>query len=176
MPKRDIKFLLNDVKKASVQAAREACVDIMNALSKRGPGWTGKYSSAWYALPPGQVPKGPRSKGQVYKYDLRHVPVQRFKKGGQYTIKNGMAYADQAQDLAPFDPKKPLTKRPIKPIDDEGKRPEGGRRGELGPGEGNLRTAPLDWYLDYINGGGLKKDLDLGARRGFGKFIPKGFG
>ena len=176
MAKRDIKFMLNDIKEASVQAAREACVDIMNSLSERGPAWTGKYSSAWYALPPQKQPGGPRSKGTVYKYDLRHIPVQRFKKGGSYRITNGMSYADQAQDLAPFDPKEPIKKRPVKPIEDEGKRPEKGRRGDLGSGKGNVRTAPLDWYKDYINGGQLNKDLGAGAKRGIGKFKPRGFG
>lgn len=176
MAKRDIKFLVNDIKEASVQAAREACVDIMNSLAERGPAWTGKYSSAWYAVPPQGVAGGPRSKNRVYKYDLRHVPVKRFKEGGTYRIRNGMSYADQAQDLAPFDPKDPIKNRPVKPIEEEGKRPQGGRRGDLGPGKGNVRTAPLDWYKDYVNGGQLQKDLKTGAKRGFGKFKPRGFG
>ena len=85
MAKRDIKFLVNDIKEASVQAAREACVDIMNSLAERGPAWTGKYSSAWYALPSGSSPGGPRSKNRVYNYDLRHVPKQRFKDCLLYT-------------------------------------------------------------------------------------------
>ena len=34
----------------------------------------------------------------------------------------------------------------------------------------------FDWYLTYINGGALKRDLAEGAKRGFGTFKPKGFG
>ena len=176
MAKRDIKFLLNDIQEASVEAARDACVDIMNSLAKKGPAWTGRYSSAWYALAPGQTAGKARSKGSIYKYDLRNVPKTRFKSEGQFTIVNGMTYADQAQDLSPFDPKDPIKQRPIKPIQKEGVRPEDGKRGELNEGKGNVRTAPLDWYLDYINGGALTNDLKTGAKRGFGRFKPKGFG
>lgn len=176
MAKRDIKFLVNDIKKATVAAARDACVEIMNSLAEKGPAWTGRYSSAWYALAPGQAPGEDRSTGKVYKYDLRNVPQSRFRENGQFTIVNGMSYASQAQDLTPFDPKRPLVDRPIKPIEGKGKRPEGGKRGELQPGRGNVRTAPLDWYLNYVNGGGLKVDLKTGAKRGFGKFTPRGFG
>ena len=175
MAKKFIKFMLNDIRKASVDAAREACVDIMNSLAEEGPAWTGAYSSAWYALPPGDSPGGARSTGRIYKYDLRNVPKQRFKKVGTYSITNGMDYAGQAQDLEPFDPEGYPESSPIKPAK-PGIRPIGGRRGELRPGKGNLSTAPLDWYLTYVNGGALRKDLANGASRGFGKFKGKGFG
>lgn len=175
MARKFIKFMLNDIRKASVDAAREACVDIMNSLAEQGPAWTGAYSSAWYALPPGDSPGGARSTGRIYKYDLRNVPKQRFKNVGSYTITNGMDYAGQAQDLEPFDPEGFPDSSPIKPTK-SGRRPEGGMRGELRAGKGNLRTAPLDWYLTYVNGGLLQKDLSKGAKRGFGKFRGKGFG
>ena len=169
MAKRSIKFLVSDVKAATVEAARNASVDIMNSLAQEGPAWTGRYSSAWYALAEGDSPGTNRSSGRIYKYNLRNVPKGRFKEGQMYTIVNGMSYADQAQDLAPFDPSDPIKQRPIKPVE-FGKRPEGGRRGDLNPGKGNRRTAPLDWYLTYINGGALKRDLAEGAKRGFGTF------
>lgn len=175
MARKFIKFMLNDIRKASVDAAREACVDIMNSLAKQGPAWTGAYSSAWYALPPGASAGGARSTGRIYNYDLRNVPKQRFKKVGRYTIANGMDYAGQAQDLEPFNPDDFPDSSPIKSAE-PGIRPTGGRRGELGPGKGNLSTAPLDWYLTYVNGGQLNKDLSEGASRGFGKFKGKGFG
>jgi len=178
MAKRDIKFLVNDVRQAAVEAARNASVEIMNSLAERGPIWTGKYSSAWYAVPSGQSPGGPRGEGRQYKYDLRNVPATRFKAGTLYKIVNGMPYADQAQDLVPFDPvEERLTRGTIKPERlERGTRPEGGRRGELvDGGEDNRRTAPLDWYLTYINGGSLARDLADGAKRGFGTYKPQGF-
>ena len=177
MARKFIKFMLNDIREASVNAAREACVDIMNSLAEQGPIWTGAYSSAWYALAPGDSPGGARSTGRKYKYDLRNVPKQRFKKVGGYTITNGVDYAGQAQDLEPFDPDGYPESEPIKPERvKRGIRPVGGKRGELGPGSNNRSTAPLDWYLTYVNGGSLKKDLSNGASRGFGKFKGKGFG
>jgi hypothetical protein len=179
MAKRDIKFLVNDIKAATVEAARNAAVDIMNNLAESGPVWTGRFSSAWYAVEDGGTPGGSRSEGKIYKYDLRNVPVTRFKSGTLYRIVNGMPYAAQAQDLVEFDPPNEKLRRGTIAPDrlDYGTRPEGGRRGELqGGGSRNRSTAPLDWYSTYINGGGLKKDLGIGARRGFGTYKPKGFG
>lgn len=179
MAKRDIKFMVNDIQQAAVEAARTASVNIMNSLAERGPLWTGKYSSAWYAVPSGQAPGGHRSEGRQYKYDLRNVPATRFKAGTLFRIVNGMPYADQAQDLVPFDPPEQRLRRGA--LDPErierGERPEGGKRGELLTGDmSNRRTAPLDWYVTYVNGGSLAKDLADGAKRGFGTYKPRGFG
>jgi len=178
MAKRSIKFLVNDIKAATVEAARNASVDIMNSLANRGPAWTGRYSSAWYALAEGNSPGTNRSNGKIYKYNLRNVPKGRFREGQMYTIVNGMPYADQAQDLTPFERPGVKIAEPspnLKKIE-YGERAEGSRRGDLSPGEGNRSTAPLDWYLTYINGGALQKDLGDGVKRGFGTFKPKGFG
>ena len=176
---RDIKFLVNDIKEATVQAAREASVTIMNSLAQAGPVWTGKFSSAWYAVPDGDTPGGARSEGKIYKYDLRNVPKSRFKAGTLYRIVNGMDYADQAMDMVPFDPPEEEIKKGT--IDPErlrrGLRPTDGRRGELLPGsKGNRSTAPLDWFPTYTGGGQLKRDLGTGARKGFGEYKPRGFG
>jgi len=179
MAKKDIKFLVNDIKEATVAAAQDAAVEIMNSLSERGPIWTGKFSSAWYALPSGTQPGGHRSEGRQYIYDRRNVPKTRFTAGTLYRIVNGMSYADQAQDLVEYEyPEEKLLKGTIKPDRLEyGVRPEGGLRGELQDGpKRNRSTAPLDWYVTYINGGALKKDLGEGAKKGFGTFKPKGFG
>jgi len=178
MAKRDIKFLINDIQEATVYAAQEAAVNIMNSLAQAGPVWTGKFSSAWYAVPKGGSPSGPRSEGKVYKYDRRNVPATKFKSGTLYRIVNGMDYAAQAQDMDPFDPRKELTTGTIRPDKlRRGHRPTNGRRGELLDGsESNRATAPLDWYVTYINGGALHKDLGSGLKRGFGTFKPKGFG
>jgi hypothetical protein len=178
MAKRDIKFLINDIKEATITAAREAAVDIMNSLATQGPVWTGKFSSAWYAVPSGGSAGGARKSdlSEVYRYDKRNVPTTRFKAGNLYKVVNGMSYAAEAMDLVPFK----ATGRvpaPIKPEKiDTGNRPAGGRRGDLSAkGSSNRATAPLDWYLTYVNGGGLNRDLKTGASRGFGTFKPRGF-
>jgi hypothetical protein len=179
MASRDIKFLVNDIKEATVKAARNAAVDIMNSLAENGPVWTGRFSSAWYAVEDGATPGGARSEGKIYKYDLRNIPVTRFKAGTLYRIVNGMSYAAQAQDLVEFDPPDEKVRRGTIAPDrlEYGTRPEGGRRGQLlDGGSRNRSTAPLDWYVTYINGGELKRDLGVGARRGFGTYKPKGFG
>ena len=179
MAKRDISFLVNDIKAATVEAARNAAVDIMNSLAESGPVWTGRFSSAWYAVATGDAPGGARGEGKIYKYDLRNIPATRFKAGTLYRIVNGMSYAAQAQDLVEFDPPEEKVRRgTIAPGRlDYGTRPEGGRRGELtGGGSKHRSTAPLDWFVTYINGGALKQDLGTGARRGFGTYKPKGFG
>ena len=79
---RDISFLVKDIKDATVRAAREACVEIMNGLAEEGPAHTGRFSSAWYALPSGATPGGARAEGQIYKYSLRNVPKTRFASTG----------------------------------------------------------------------------------------------
>jgi hypothetical protein len=65
MAKRDISFLVNDIKAATIEAARNAAVDIMNNLAEQGPVWTGRFSSAWYAVPDGASPGGARSEGKI---------------------------------------------------------------------------------------------------------------
>jgi len=97
---RDFKDLINDVKEIVTQSARQASVEIMNGLAEAGPGYSGQFSSAWYAVEPGQEPGGPRSAGgSIYKYDLRNVPKARFRSGTYYEIVNGASYAAQALDL-----------------------------------------------------------------------------
>jgi len=180
---RDISFIVNDIKNATVQAAREASVQVLNSLAKAGPVWTGKFSSAWYVVPDGGTPGGHRSEGKIYTYDLRNVPKTRFKAGTLYQIVNGMEYAGQAMDMVPFDAsgklerKGPIDPERIKTKGGHGVRPEGGRRGEVldGP-KRNRSTAPLDWFPNYVGGGQLKKDLGVGARKGFGTYKPEGFG
>ena len=69
MAKEFDKFFKKDLKKAFTKASRRVCVEIMNDLAQKGPAYSGEFSSAWYAVPPGTEPGGPRSTGKVYKYD-----------------------------------------------------------------------------------------------------------
>ena len=97
---KDISKLFDDLKELVTDAARTASVEIMNGLVEAGPGFSGQFSSAWYAVEPGKNPGGARSAGNfIYKYDLRNVPKARFRAGTYYEIVNGIDYAPQALDL-----------------------------------------------------------------------------
>jgi len=178
---RDFKDLVNDVKDLVTQSARQASVEIMNGLVEAGPGFSGEFSSAWYAVEPGTPPGPPRtSGGRIYKYDLRNVPASRFKSGTYYEIVNGADYAPQALDLE--EGRFIRIGKPIKQPVAEGDR-YGDIRGQVSPGQGeSISTAPLDWYVTYASGGAMQKDLGNGVRIGFrqgpsGGNVPgRGFG
>lgn len=163
---KDISKLFDDLKELVTDAARTASVEIMNGLVEAGPGFSGQFSSAWYAVEPGKNPGGARSAGNfIYKYDLRNVPKARFRAGTYYEIVNGIDYAPQALDLE--EGRFTRIGDPIKDPVAEGKR-YGTTRGEVSNGEGeSVSTAPLDWYVTYTNGGGMQRDLANGVRIGF---------
>lgn len=177
---RDIKFLVKDLKAQTVKAAQTACVEIMNGLVKAGPGYSGEFSSAWYALPKGASPGGPRSRSGLYKYDLRNVPATRFQTAGTlYSIVNGAPHADVAMDLTPYVYEE-FSGEAIK-TQTPGFRLRNATRGDLSGTSGpNTQTAPADWWPTYGVGGALSKDLAKGFRTGlkaplsFGK--AQGFG
>lgn len=170
---RSIKFLVKDIEAATVEAAQEACVSIMNGLAEAGPGYSGEFSSAWYAIPRGRSPGGPRSSGRIYRYDRRNVPKTRFTAGTLYQIVNGADHAAEAMDLVEgrFERQE---EDPIKKPVNIGSR-YGKRRGQVSSGEGlAISTAPLDWWTNYNLAGNLSKDLARGVRQGFGR--ARGFG
>ena len=47
---RNVKFLVDDIKKAVATGGQSASVLIMNSLSQRGPHWKGRFSSAWSSV------------------------------------------------------------------------------------------------------------------------------
>jgi hypothetical protein len=164
---RNIKFLVKDIEDATRRAAQSAAVEIMNGLAKAGPAYTGRFSSAWYALPRGLPAGGPRGSGRIYTYTRRNVPLARFQAGTWYEIKNGSDYAAEAMDLVPYVPEVFKRQQAVK-TQKYGSRPEGGRRGELSGSGGNTSTAPLDWWARYNAAGQLQADLARGFRAGFG--------
>jgi hypothetical protein len=166
----------SDIREKLVRAARETSVEIMNGLVEAGPGYTGEFSSAWYAVPKGGQARPPRKPGggSLYKYDLRNVPTARFKKGTIFEIKNGHPEASVIMDEEPSQFIRP-DEDPIKTPVAKGKRLEG-IRGNIESGTGNaISTAPLDWYSNYARGGRLQIDLNRGVTRGF-RAGGRGFG
>ena len=170
------KQMRKDMRGAVTQSARYAAVEMMNEMAQRGPAYSGAFSSAWYAIPPGTEPGGPRRTGSIYKYDLRNVPTRRFTQSTYYEIVNGADYAPQALDLEEglfvsqrdsagdlIDP----VKNPVAGGKGKGSR-TGQRRGNVSSGTGDaISTAPLDWYVNYTSGGGLTRALEQGVKLGF---------
>lgn len=176
---KSFKDLVNDMKEVVNNAARNAAVEIMNGLVEAGPAYSGQFSSAWYAVEPGQAPGGPRSAGgHTYKYDLRNVPQARFRSGTYYEIVNGTDYAAQALDLEEgvFRTQYDSDGNILDPVKDPiavGTR-TGAKRGQVSSGAGfAVSTAPLDWYVTYTSGGAMQRDLGNGVRLGF-RQGPKG--
>lgn len=173
-PKKTIDLIVKNIEKATVEGLQKASVDIMNALVEAGPAYTGAFSSSWYAVPPDKTPGGPRRESGLYKYTLRNVPKTKFKTTGVYRILNTSPYADQALDLAPYRP--PTGPLPERVVNDKrvftGQRAPGATRGDLGGGNGNTSTAPLDWWVTFGRGG----KLDSVSRTGFTTAFKRTFG
>lgn len=175
------KFFKKDLQKVAVDSARHVAVEIMNGLVKAGPAYSGTFSSAWYAVEPGQEPGGPRSTGSQYLYTLRNTPKNKFKSGTYYEIVNGASYAPQALDLeegrfrSQYDENGDIV-IPVKDPVAVGKR-TGNKRGQVRSGTGfAVSTAELDWYNTYTSGGMMQRDLEKGVKLGFrqGPFGGKG--
>jgi hypothetical protein len=174
---RPFSKLLGDMKAIVTNSARHAAVEMMNDLVTAGPGYSGQFSSAWYAVLPGQAPGGPRSTGgRLYKYDMRNVPIARFKSGVYYEIVNGADYAPQALDLEPgffIGQEEDPIKTPVTGGRGQGSR-TGSYRYNVTSGDGDaFSTAPKDWYVTYTQGGMLQRSLANGVKIGF-REGPKG--
>jgi len=177
MAAKKFKDLIPDVSESVKKALRQASVEIMNGLVKSGPAYSGEFSSAWYAVQPGETPGKNRSTGRIYRYDLRNVPKSKFKnlrQGTYYEIANGMEYAPYALDLEPGSFRSQLDEngdiiKPIKqPVAEDGRR-TGQLRGQVTGGQGgiSISTAPLDWYNTYVQGAALERDFGRGVKLGF---------
>ena len=167
---RNVKLLTNDIKQAVSLGGQIASVNIMNSLSKKGPSWTGKFSSAWSAVS-GRKKTGEKARGQGNRFvyslnDVKRAVIPKKIKGNYsvYTILNSSSYADQALDINPFVPTKNIPPEP-KGVR-RGKREK--YRGLVSEGEGgNRSTAPLDWYPTYLSSAKYINDFKTGMREGF---------
>jgi len=139
----DFSTWINNIKSEVAEEASEA---IIRQLQIKGPYWTGNFAGAWEARVGNvNIPADEKSSDreerprQLETYSVEAAP--KGKKGNlQYTIDNRMEYRDVAKDLVPDS--------------------TGTIRGEK-PG----RTAPLNWYRTYLEGGGLQTTLALATNR-----------
>ena len=179
MAKRDLKFLVKDLEKATVEGVRTACVEILNDLVAAGPAYSGEFSSSWYVVTPDSSPGKARSSTGLYKYDLRNVPKAKFNKTGQYTILNTAPHAAVAMDLVPYGRatedfgKRVVTTKSL----EFGKRNEGDTRGQVSGDGPNSSSAPLDWWSTFGTGRALSSAVSKGFSKGFVRFgKARGFG
>ena len=166
--------LNRDLRRKAQSAARHAAVEIMNDLAEAGPNWSGRFKNSWVADAPGSAV----GKKANYPYKISDVAKLKDTKAAvakdvKLVVYNTTDYALIAQDLQegkffPKDePKGPVIKEGKRRTDDKGL----GIRGDLA-GDGNARsTAELDWFLTYIDGGGLAKSLANGVKIGFKKEV-----
>ena len=185
--KRDVRLgLLTDEMVLKInKGVREAAVQVMNDLGKEGPVWSGEFRDSWIAV--SKQKGGSAASSGSYPYDLSNVPqlsLEQKEQVRKIEITNTSKWAEYALDLkkGKFTPKnfpRPKDGRPLHPKGDvfaTGKRnPDSPTlRGQLSPGPGGARiTAPLFWYNKYLNGGGLQKSVEAGARFAF-KRNPQG--
>ena len=169
--RNDVRNLSADALEALNRATRQAAVEIMNDLGKLGPAYSGEFRDSWIAVPVGKGASG-RAGGE-YPYQIEDVPElslsrREVARVTKFTIENTQPYAEYALDLKEGRFYPPDKFGPIKTAVKEGGRAPGlTKRGDVS-GEGKAKsTAELDWYVDYIEGGGMQKALEKGVKLGF---------
>ena len=163
--------LNRDLRRKVQSAARHAAAEIMNDLANEGPNWSGEFANSWVADAPG-VGSGPTGS---YPYTIRDTPtlpdtVAAVNRNPKLVIKNTTDYAMQAMDLEEGFFLDPGTD-PKGDVVLEGKR-YGRMRADIAPSEGETTsraTAPQDWFVTYVNGGGMQKSLATGVKIAFAR-------
>ena len=169
------KSLQQQIRERTQQAVRETAVQIMNDLAEAGPEWSGRLKNNWVADTYSGNRKVKVGRTTGYPYSLSSVPALKTDiKSTEAThvkveLTNKSEYFAYAADLLPgkFWPKedgpKGVATRGGRNVNDEGV----GFRGDLS-GEGfNISTAPQDWYVNYLKGGGLQRATQSSIRIGF---------
>jgi hypothetical protein len=145
------------------RAPAAAAEKVVAELQERGPAWTGRFSNSWQISSESRVVSGTGQEGPPQKLSAPLLSGREllFKPVVKYTISNFASgpqgpYALVAMDLQEGTFINPGTP-PLKPFD-RGTRTSG-TRGQLtasatGP---NRRTAPLDWFSTYVQGGQIDK-------------------
>ena len=136
------------INRISSTLSEKAVEDITTQLKIRGPYWTGEFERAWEVTDGKPIPADiPATGTQADRLAEGAQPrqVTRLKAGVdfpsapkqdviKYNINNRMKYRDIAKDIEP---------------------------GRIKGGGGE--TAKQDWYINYIQGGGLATTIQLAA-------------
>lgn len=177
---RDARYRIN-------LAVRKAAVEIMNDLAEAGPVYTGEVRDSWIAIPVGSGARG--RVGGGYPYTLSQVPqlsttVKELGRKVKFTIENTATHAEYALDLAEGVFIKPEYERdsPMPGnVLEVGARRNPSLRGDIDIGGSTSSgragraesSAPLDWYVNYLDGGGLQDALSRGVRLGFSSTVAQ---
>ena len=134
------------INRISSTLAEKAVEDITTQLKIRGPYWSGEFERAWEVTDGKAIPADIPAEGEIDERIAEGAQprqVTRLKAGVdfpnapkqsviKYNIDNRMEYRDIAKDIKP------------------GRIKGGGRE-----------TAKQDWYINYIQGGGLATTIQL---------------
>lgn len=171
--------LMKVIERKTAQGIQQFAIDSMNALVEAGPAWSGEFSASWRFIPEGGSPGESGQDGKIYNYskkDARVTTIEKYIRAGinKFQIVNTASYANLAIDAEIGTFVRPQDIDPLKDptLGDERDNPS--LRFQIG-GEisGSLeeapaaRTAEPDWYLTYLRGGGLQRDLKRGFSVGF---------
>jgi hypothetical protein len=141
------------------RAPAAAAEKVVADLQQLGPAWTGRFSNSWQISSASRVVSGTGQEGKPQKISSPLLSGRELlgKPEVKYTISNFASgpqgpYALVAMDLQEGTFINPGTP-PLKPFE-RGTRISG-IRGKLniGASGSNRRTAPLDWFSTYVNGG-----------------------
>lgn len=151
------------------KAVRQAAVEIMNDLAEAGPHWSGNFRNSWVADSPGYGGSLGNTQAK-YPYKLSDVAKYKGKSNvSNLRITNTSIYALYAMDLKEGvfwpkgEPKGSIYAQGVRQPKDAP-----AIRGNVGGNEGFARsTAPKDWFLTYIDGGGLRRSIRNGITFGF---------
>lgn len=185
--RRNLEELEKVARDALARGIQGFAVRAMNSLAQKGPAWSGEFSASWGFAPEGMTPSTPGTTGQIYRYGKKDVTfndVSRYLKDGytRFTIVNTSDHASFATDEEEGVFWRPRSfKTSIKPPVEEG----WGRPDDIHfryqfrrsprmitdrydkPVEAyptSSITAEQDWYTNYLKGGELQNDLNIGFR------------
>ena len=160
---------------------KRSAEDIVSDLQKAGPSWTGSFSNSYQIATSSGVTGGTGQPGEPRPVNaLVLTGKELVLDGTKYTISNTSEHADIALDLVS---RSDWTRPGGRPQTEKGKaawklgggRDNPSRRGEIDGGDTkgeSSRTAPLDWYDNYIKGGKIDKTIKLQMDRAF-RAAPK---
>ena len=198
-PNNEIPELSKDIKRVHINAVNKLLPllgeEVVSRLQPAGPSWTGRYSNSWQIEVAGVKSTGTRNPGEPKpvkspKIKLADARSNRVSKNEiKLEIRNLARSRGYAQDEKEgrFRRGKAGTKKiGVEPRTKLGKRPGKftetttgrviGFRGDIGggkPGVISSRTAPLDWFDTFKDGGELKRiikiEVDKNNRRNRGK-------
>ena len=148
------------------RAAEEIVVDLQEA----GPVWTGEFSNSWrISTSDGRTTAGSGSPGMPQRISSPLVSGRGFAFDDVlYSIDNFSNHADVALDLIEgtfIDPGTEPLKDAVR-----GTRTSRYRGAVVESADGgNRRTAPLDWYSNYLRGGYINRRIRLELDRELGR-------